>query len=281
MDSLAGFVCYDEYAANALRQRGVAVETVSWRREGVDWNRHDAVIVRSTRDYQQAPAAFLDCLARIDASTAVLLNPLATMRANLDKRYLLELAAAGVPTVPTLVRTGFDPAALPAAREAFACDELIIKPCVSANADDTYRVADDAGPALLAELGRRFAARDHLLQPFVPSVLAEGEVSLFHFDRRYSHAIRKQPATGDFRVQEEHGGRITPLNAERELLAAADRVLGALSGELLYARTDFVRHDGRWCLMEAELIEPSLYFDQDPRAAGRFADALIELLGRG
>lgn len=278
MDCLDDFVCYDELAATALRERGVAVETVPWHRDDIDWGRYRLVVVRSTWDYQQAPDAFLQRLAEIDASTARLLNPLATLRANLDKRYLLELATHGVTIVPTREHEHFDADVIEAAFAAWDCAELIIKPAVSANADNTHRLSRSPGPALQRELAAVFGSRRFLLQPFADSVLVDGEMSLFHFNREYSHAIRKRPAAGDFRVQEEHGGRITPLDPSPTLRAAAQRVLDGLPGELLYARTDFIRYGGDWCLMEAELIEPSLYFDQDPGAAARFADAVSAAL---
>jgi len=154
-----------------------------------------------------------------------------------------------------------------------------VKPVVSANADDTFVV--DAGGQEVPELAATFADRAWMLQPFVDSVLAEGEHSLFYFAGRYSHAVVKRPKAGDFRVQEEHGGHIAAEEPAGDLRAAADAVLAALDDTLLQARVDLVRlADGTPALMELELIEPSLYFRMDPGAAGRFADALAELTSR-
>src|SRR6185503_1367686 len=154
----------------------------------------------------------------------------------------------------------------------------VLKPAISANAHDTFVVEGGEPASWPAELASTFAARTWMLQPFVRAVEGEGEMSLFYFAHRYSHAVIKRPRAGDFRVQEEHGGHIAPAQPAADLRAAADAVVAALPGPLLQARVDLVRlDDGRPALMEAELIEPSLYFRMDPSAPARFADALVEL----
>jgi glutathione synthase/RimK-type ligase-like ATP-grasp enzyme len=270
---LEGFFVYDALTYEPLAALGIAVEAVPWRQPGVDWSRYDAVVIRSTWDYQQHPDEFLHTLTRIDAGTK-LLNPLEVVRWNLDKRYLLDLHARGVVIVPTRVAEDFVSEEISAAFDEFATAELIVKPTVSANADDTFRVRRDDTVALRAACDR-LAHRAALVQPFVASIEDEGEVSLFYFDGECSHAIRKSPAPGDFRVQEEHGGRLEPLVPSAALAAAGRAALAALPADLLYARVDFVRMpDGAFALMEAELIEPSLYFQLDDAAAERFAGAL-------
>jgi len=104
------------------------------------------------------------------------------------------------------------------------------------------------------------------------SILEEGELSLFFFGGEFSHAIRKVPKPGDFRVQEEHGGEITLLNAESRLIDRGRRTLEALPVLPLYARIDLVSGWGELRVMEVELIEPALYFRMDPAAPYRFAE---------
>ena len=67
-----------------------------------------------------------------------------------------------------------------------------------------------------------------LAQPFVSAVVTEGEYSLFYFDGAFSHAILKTPKERDFRVQEEHGGLIRPVEADALLRAAGDTALQAV-----------------------------------------------------
>ena len=118
-------------------------------------------------------------------------------------------------------------------------------------------------------------------QPFVRSVTGYGEISLIFFAGQYSHSVLKKPKAGDFRVQEEHGGRIQSVVPEASIIEFAHRTLQAVPGETLYARVDLVfLDDGQPTVMEVELIEPSLYLSYDRQSPVRFADAIEALLGR-
>lgn len=280
-DDLSEFVTYDHLAVPPLVARGWEVDAVPWR-AGADWGSYDLVVIRSPWDYQDDPEAFLRVLAEVDAASR-LENSLDVVRWNLDKGYLAALAEAGVPVVPGLSRDGLRADGVGALFSELGTDEIVVKPTVSANADGTFRLHRDrpeGWPAAVAAL----AHRPLLAQPFVPAVVREGEYSLFTFGGTFSHAIVKTPAAGDFRVQEEHGGRIRAVEPPAEMVAAADRALAAatalVDSPVLYARTDLVRHAGAWRVMELELIEPSLYFPFGEGSAERFAAAVDALVPR-
>jgi len=273
-DDLDAFVTYDAEAVPPLAALGWTVEEVPWRAEA-DWDAFDAVVIRSPWDYQGAPDDFLAVLAAIDRSAARLENPLTVVRWNLRKTYLRDLERAGVPVVPTWwAEGGLTAGGLASARREWGTTEVVVKPVVSANADGTFRLDAGADPN---EALSALAGRPALIQPFVPAVVAEGEFSVFAFGGAVSHAILKTPASGDFRVQEEHGGRIRGVASEPALLDLTRRALAAVphDGPLLYARVDAVRMpDGALAVMELELIEPSLYFPYAEGSATRFAAAL-------
>lgn len=273
LEHVGDYVIDDDLAYAELRRRGWQVDVVPWTR-ATDWAAYDRVLIRTPWDYQNAPEHFLNVLAAIEASGTPLQNPLSIVRWNLDKRYLRDLDAAGVPIVPSLWSTQFDAGQLAASFDNFGCERVVIKPTVSANADHTYPLLRADLPAHNAELARVFATRALLIQPFLDEIVSDGEVSLFYFGGRYSHTIRKRPKAGDFRVQEEHGGEISALEPDAALMSAAERALAAIPEPVLYARADFVRVGDRNLLMELELIEPSLYFRMHPKAPSLFADAL-------
>ena len=100
MDSLDDFVSYDALVADCLKARGVKVDNVSWRSRTVKWDDYEMVIIRSPWDYQQAADEFMTVLGAIDASTAVLLNPIDVVRWNVRKTYLQELHDRGITIVP-------------------------------------------------------------------------------------------------------------------------------------------------------------------------------------
>ncbi len=278
MDVLGDFVVDDALAHEPLGSLGWEVSEVPWR-QPADWDRFDAVVVRSTWDYVESPRAFLSVLEQVEASRAVLLNPLDLIRWNLAKTYLRDLAGRGVDTVPTIWGRGRPD--LDALVHRLGSDRLVLKPEVGANAVHTFVVSQSEPGPSPAELAVAFAHRPWMAQPFVDSVVSEGEFSLFFFDGAYSHCVLKTPAPGDFRVQEEHGAAIESVDPEPRLLRAATRAVAVLPAQPLYARVDLVRHGAGFHVMELELVEPSLYLRMDPRAPTRFARAFHEWMARG
>lgn len=270
MDSLDGYVSDDGLAISPLRELGWEVETISWRSKTADWNAYEAVIVRTPWDYQKDPANFIGVLREIKSSKARLENPLSTIEWNLSKLYLKGLEEIGIRIVPTLWGEGFlSDRSFRKWQAYFSQEELIIKPLISATAEDTYRLN-----SFIPELTPVFAEKPFMVQPFMQGIIAEGEYSLFYFAGEYSHAILKSPKPEDFRVQEEHGGVISAVVPEHKLIKAAEKALAAIGKPLLYARADFVRDSkGEFCLMELELIEPALYLRMEEGAPARFAAA--------
>jgi glutathione synthase/RimK-type ligase-like ATP-grasp enzyme len=284
MDDTTGFEVYDHLIEPFLHQTGWQTETIPWKRPNVDWNQYDLVIIRSTWDYQDFSDQFLAVLAQIENSTARLDNPLSIVRWNIDKRYLAELEQKGVEIVPTLWREQLTETELEGYFEQLNSKQLVIKPCISACAFDTFWFNQDNINQFKSEMLTTFKQRNFMVQPFMPSVIEEGEFSVFYFDGKYSHCILKTPKANDFRVQEEHGGRLLKVEPEPQLLKIADKALAAIDTDMLYARLDFVRSDTGFAMMEAELIEPSLYFNIDHDAAERFVERLnnrMQRLGLG
>lgn len=269
MDDLAGYVSDDDLAVPHLAELSIRTDILSWRQTAVAWRAFDAVIIRTPWDYQKYPQEFLAALEDIESQTT-LHNSLKIVRWNLDKTYLCDLSEKGVRIVPTLWHQRYDFASFAHWLDELAADEVIIKPTISATAAYTYRLRE-----FDASLASIFGEREFLVQPFVSSILDEGEYSLFYFNGEYSHAIVKRPKPADFRVQEEHGGIITEIDADDTMRAAAANVLEHIDEDLLYARVDLVLDaEGQFALMELELIEPSLYLRMNAEAPARFAAAI-------
>lgn len=273
-DNLDGYVFDDDLAIEPLRKLGWEVSTIPWRAD-IDWNDFAAVIIRTTWDYQDSPIEFLETLRKIDESKARLENSLNTIEWNLSKEYLHDLEGKGVRIVPTI--WGKNP---PTEKDFdswlthFKTDEIIIKPIISATAQDTFRLKK-----FEPKITEVFKTRKYMVQPFMPNIVSEGEFSLFYFGGNYSHTILKTPKTEDFRVQEEHGGIITAASPSKKLLRTAEHVFSFIEPVPLYARIDFVRdeHDD-FCLMELELIEPALYLRMDEHAPQFFAETVDKWL---
>lgn len=256
-----------------LRSQGVESGLVDVSEE-LDLRGYQAATPLLAWGYHDRPdlwSARLDDLARLGLP---ILNPVATLRWNSRKTYLAELAERGAPVTPTLFADSITPEALDAARERFGTPLLVAKPVVSAGAKSTVRLAP-GDPLDEAPLGAA------MIQPYLPAIVGEGEVSMLYFGGRFSHAVTKIAAPGDFRVQARLGGAARPLaTPPREAFEAAEAVLAACPHRLDYARVDLIRGpEGRLVLMELEAIEPDLFLQHAPDGGQAFATACAEALG--
>lgn len=281
MDNYEDFEVYDHLLFEPLSKLGWQAEEVSWRNHNIDWNNYDAVIIRSPWDYQDDPQAFMDVLEEIDRSNAVLENSLEIIEWNIDKTYLRDLESQGVEIVPSLWFNNFSADLFPSVFTKLETKEIVVKPTISAGADNTFRIHQSNYDIFTEDLEMVFADRSFLIQPFMDNITAEGEFSVFFFGDTYSHTILKTPKTNDFRVQEEHGGRLTLVEPEDHLLKTARTMRDTIDPEPLYTRADYVRTtENTFALMELELIEPSLYFNMDPESPKRFANVFDQWMSK-
>jgi hypothetical protein len=257
-----------------LHFAGRTLEAVSWDDPQADWSSYEAAIIGTTWDYVQRLPEFLDALQRIATQTR-LMNPPELVSWNAQKRYLRDMAERGCATIPTLWLDAPDEAACRAAYEAFNCEALVIKPEVGAGAWRQVKLRrGDLWPEAAA-----LPPGATMVQPFMPSVVTEGEYSFLFFDRQYSHCVVKQAAQGDYRIQSSYGGQDRPWTPSAADLMLAQRALEAVDGTLLYARVDMVRgSDGALLLMELELIEPYLYPLYANDLPSHFAQAYVHVL---
>lgn len=266
----------DQSLIPALAATGVTAVPAVWDDPAVDWSAFDLAVVRNTWDYPKRRAEFTAWAT----SVPHLANPPAVIAWNTDKRYLRELADAGIPIVPT---TWIDPAdGIPDQLGAGAA-EIVVKPAVSVGSVDTGRyllpAQADLAAAHIARL--QAAGRTVMVQPYLADVDTAGETALLFIGGVFSHAIRKGPIlTGPDEgvttlYQEESITPRTPSPAEHALAA---RVLAALPfdpASLLYARIDLLpAPSGDPVVIEVELTEPSLFLTTADGAADRLAAAV-------
>ncbi|HEU0106140.1 MAG TPA: hypothetical protein VFT38_08215, partial [Vicinamibacteria bacterium] len=199
------------------------VDPLLWDAPGVDGAGFDAVIVRSVWDYHLRPVEFLGWVETLERAGTLLLNPPAVLRWNHHKSYLRDLEARGVATVPTVWLERGAEADLGGLLADRGWAEAVVKPAISASAHETWltsrsRVSTDEG-----RLRGLLLAGDALVQPVVPEVRSKGEWSLIFLGGEWSHAMLKRPRDGDFRVQEELGGRAWLEEPPAALVAEARR----------------------------------------------------------
>jgi len=262
----------DRLLVPALAALGVTAVPAVWDSTGVCWDEFHGVLIRSCWDYHLRLPEFLGWIARRERAGSVVWNRADLLRWNCHKGYLRDLAARDVATVPTRWLARGEEIDLRALLADAAWQDAVVKPAVSASASGTWRTSIQTATTDRARLDELLRAGDVMVQPLLREVGDAGEWSLLFLGGRFSHAVLKRPASGDYRVQWEFGGSAPP----RQLLDDAERVIAAAPGDPVYARVDGVEREGRLVLMELELIEPHLFLGWDAEAADRLARAIRE-----
>lgn len=270
----------------ALAAQGIEATWEIWDDDTVNWLAFDLVLIRSPWDYTDKRDAFIAWAHAVPR----IANPADVLAWNTDKRYLADLAQAGLPVVPTRFIAPGEPV-----EDRVLDGEVVVKPTVSAGARGTGRFTDPgAARGHIAALHAEGATA--MVQPYVPSVDHEGETGLVYLGGEFSHAFRKGPiltGEGVAPLIDPLGGvpaaaamfaeeNITARTADTAQRATADWVLLYVRerfGPLAYARIDLVPGpDGAPLLMEAELTEPSLYLWLAAGAGDRLARAVAASL---
>lgn len=263
----------DELLGQALMSVGINWSAVPWNDGGVDWTTFDGVLIRSTWDYHQHFEAFLDWITHIEVSGIPLWNDPSTLRWNVNKNYLRDLDAGGIPTIPTCwVERGTKTVELLKIMEKNRWTDVVVKPAVSAGGRGLMRYHRDNVALASSELASAASSSDLLIQPFLPEI-EQGELSFVLFDGAISHVVRKTPQLGDYRVQAKFGGSVELVTPTASMVKQAT-LAASIKGEQLYARVDGLEISGRLIVMEVELVEPDLFFHMDPKATLRFSAAL-------
>jgi glutathione synthase/RimK-type ligase-like ATP-grasp enzyme len=265
----------DRLVADALRHRGFPVTPAVWNDPTVDWTQFASVVIRATWDYHLDETAYAAWLRRCVTEKVNLWNPATTVLANIDKRYLAGFGDAGLPIVPIEYVERGQTQSLRMLLERRNWTQAVVKPAVSASAYGTWRTSLATAAVDQRRWDEEVMKRPLLVQPFADEIVTAGEWSIVFFDGEYSHAVLKTPAPGDFRVQEELGGRGDPRDPSPAIVEQARCALSHAGGPLLYARVDGIEREGGFVLMELEINEPFLYIGSSSGAADRFADAIV------
>lgn len=265
----------DLLAVKHLEAAGIKVEALIWDQMDEDFERFQAIVVRSCWDYHLKAAEFSNWTRRVESSKVSLLNSPETIRWNMNKSYLRELEAQGVEIPRTVWIEKGGPRELSALLETHAFREAVVKPVVSLSAYNTWKITAETAAARQTVFDEALAGGEMMLQEYVPGITTGGELSFIFFQDEFAYAVRKFPAPGDFRVQSEYGALHRYFEPSVRMIRDAKRILAlAKQPTTTYARVDVLEEGDRLLLMELELIDPSLYLEQWTEAPKRFADSI-------
>lgn len=268
----------DLLAADELRRLGFDVVPVIWDDPAAATGRLDAVVIRSCWDYHLKPERFTAWLDELDQAGVTVLNSSRITRWNLNKEYLKDLAAGGVPVPRTIWIEPGSRVDLEDLLREHGMDEAVVKPVISLSAYKTWRTSTAQARAHQADFEEITAERAVMVQELVREVETQGEISFVFFGGEHSHTVLKRPKAGDFRVQEDFGGTREILTPSAALVEQAEAILDLAGEPVVFARVDAIDVGGWLVLMELELIDPFLFLGFDEGAPRRFAAAIAEAL---
>jgi glutathione synthase/RimK-type ligase-like ATP-grasp enzyme len=256
--------------AQALADRGVDARWQVWNDPSTDWSAYDLIVLRATWDYPDHIEEFR-AWVRSEAVVPRLVNSPRLVLGNLHKGYLADMGDLAVPTVVV-------PAGMTVDLGRLRWPQVVVKPAVGVGGFGAVRATDQAD--LDAVTLDPEAGVDAIVQPYLGDVERGGETSLMCIGGEVTHAVRKIPAEGEFRIHDHWGGTVTPVLPSAAELAVARDVLATLSGVPAYARVDLIHDGDRYRLVELELVEPYLWFEVQPQAAERLAGVLVATAAR-
>jgi glutathione synthase/RimK-type ligase-like ATP-grasp enzyme len=268
----------DELVVNALKNEGLNVLRMAWDDPTFNWSDTKFALFRTTWDYFERFDEFSSWLSQVSKQTQ-LLNSEKIIRWNIDKHYLLDLKRKGIHIAKSYFLEQGEQMSLNEIHEKLNWQETVLKPCISGAARHTYRLNKNNIKDHENVFKQLVANEAMILQPFQENIVKQGEVSLMVIDGKFTHAVLKIAKKGDFRVQDDFGGTVQTYNASLEEIKFAENAVKACIDKPIYARVDvFKDNDGILALSELELIEPELWFRNNPESSNLLAAAIKKFI---
>lgn len=261
-------VADDKLLAAAIAKMGVTPRFAVWNDSSVNWSQSDVTVVRSVWDYHLHPRQWFSWLDRVSGETR-LVNPAALQKWNVNKHYLLDLAAKGINIIPTASPTSEEELLTVCQQNHWV--DIIIKPTIGASSFGAKRFSSATMQEGAQHLNALLKNSEVIVQPYQTEVETKRERSLVYINNRFSHAFSKPAFHSDLGNQSLEIHRA--CDEEKQL---AEKVLQVLPAKPNFARVDVLPCDSGIALMELELIEPELALHFNSSSAAWLAESLIE-----
>ena len=257
-----------------LELLGLNVIIKDWNSKKFDWSKAEYAIFRSTWDYFDNFKLFSNWLEK-NKYEINFINSLEIIKWNLDKVYLLELEEKGLNIAPTILIKKNQHTTLKKLFEDTGWQEAVLKPTVSGAARHTYRINRNSYNDYEDIFRDLICNEDFLFQEFIKNIISKGELSLIVIGGKYTHAVKKTAKKGDFRVQDDHGGKVEVYYASDKEIEFAEKCINLCLEMPLYARVDIAYdNNNELSLVELELIEPELWFRNNKKSAKLLAEEI-------
>jgi len=267
----------DNLLIGPLKQQGYIAQPASWDDYNVEWDKFDLIILRSCWNYHYKINDFLQWLKNLEKKKIKTWNPLSIIRWNYNKEYIFDLQKKHINIVPTILVKKETNCSLENICKKNNWNELVIKPTIGASAKGVFNVKKKEIKRMQKKFDKQIEGSDLLIQPLVEEIISCGEYSFIFLGNNFSHAVMKKPKQGEFRSNYAFGGSESLIKPDNYLLSQVKTIFEKIDKPLLYARIDGVNIRNKFFLMELELIEPYLFFDQYPQSSYMFAKSLKKL----
>jgi hypothetical protein len=274
----AGLLEYDRDIVKLLTENNIMAEPIVWDKPHKPWESYDMLLMRTAWGYNHKPEQFRNLLDYFEQNKLNVWNPASIMKENMHKFYLKSLMEACFDVIPTLFLEPDNINHIKEIAKSTGWERFVIKPAISASAFNTHVFSDISQFQNDEGLKESFKGKQFLFQKYIGDIQTNGEWSIIFFSNGYSYAILKVPKKGDYRVQSFYGAKYYRIQPPDYVFKSAKNVADYYIKNCLYIRVDGVESEGKFYIMEVEMIEPDLMMNMVPEAKKYFADAIIEKL---
>ncbi len=268
----------DNYVKKALENQSLIVLRLSWDDPTFNWSTTKYILFRSTWDYFNRFSEFSKWLEKVSTQTQ-LLNSENIIRWNIDKHYLQDLQQNGVHICESYFIEKGEKRTLKNIVDQYKLNEFVLKPCISGAARHTYKINHSTLDKHEGVFSSLIANEAMIIQPFQYNIVKKGEISLMVMNGKFTHAVLKIAKEGDFRVQDDFGGSVHNYTPTQLEINFAENAVKACKELPIYARVDvFTDNNDELAIAELELIEPELWFRNNPKAADELAKGIKQLI---
>ena len=250
---------------------GLKVKPLIWNDPEVDWKVVKNIVICSAWDYCDKLFEFTEFLKQ---TTANIINPIEVIEWNINKTYLKTFSDAGIPTIPTVWLDKEDNLD---AIEQFDSKEIVIKPAVGAGSSGMRKFTLNSPEAISSakEHAKKLLQESiSMVQPYLDSADLHGENALVLFDGKLSHSIHR-PVAGHKGTPDQEIETASYIEASSRQKEIAEKIVSCLPFTPAYLRVDFLKDNkGADVVLEAEMIEPTLFFEVYPKSIKTYTDAL-------
>lgn len=266
----------DRLVQEALEQKGLKVIKKDWACPNFDWSQCSYALFRTTWDYFDR---FEEFIKWFHQTKVQFINAADLILWNLDKHYLLDLEKQGINIAPTLFVEKSKTISLKELFSKTGFSKAVLKPAIAGAARETYLIAKTIAADFESTLAKLLKQEAMLFQECQDNIVRKGEISIVMIGSEYSHAVLKKAKAGDFRVQDDFGGTVEEYQPTDKEISFAIKALKACPLQPIYARVDiFYDNANQLALGELELIEPELWFRNNPKAAKHLATAIAKMI---